>query len=145
VIQLVLEKPDQIQKLVKDLVATAKEQQEILKLIETVLVYKFPKLTRQEIEAMFTLSDLKQTRVYQDALLEGKQEGRQEGEQQKAQSLVLRLLTRRLGKLDGRYTKAIEKLEIAQLDELAEALLDFVNISELDRWLESQRSFQTIE
>jgi predicted transposase YdaD len=37
----------------------------------TILVYKFPKLTRQEIEVMFTIGDLKQTRVYQDAKQEG--------------------------------------------------------------------------
>ena len=46
-------------------------QEQVLELIETVLVYKFPKLNRQEIEAMFTYSDLKQTRVYQEAREEG--------------------------------------------------------------------------
>jgi predicted transposase YdaD len=48
-------------------------QEQVLELIETVLVYKFPKLSRQEIEAMFTYSDLKQTRVYQEAKEEGEQ------------------------------------------------------------------------
>jgi predicted transposase YdaD len=33
----------------------------------------------QEIEAMFRLSDLKQTRVYQEALEEGKEKGKEEG------------------------------------------------------------------
>jgi len=37
-----------------------------------VLVYKFPQLTREEIQAMFTIDDLKQTRYYQDAKQEGK-------------------------------------------------------------------------
>ncbi len=50
-------------------------QEQVLELIETVLVYKFPKLNRQEIEAMFTYSDLKQTRVYQEAREEGEQRG----------------------------------------------------------------------
>ena len=76
---------------------------------------------------MFTIGDLKQTRVYQDA--------KQEGEKQKAQSLVLRLLTRRLGNLDSNLTQAIANLEIAQLDELAEALLDFTDVSDLEGWL----------
>jgi predicted transposase/invertase (TIGR01784 family) len=48
-------------------------------LIETVLIYKLPQMTRQEIEAMFTISDLKQTKVYQEALEEGKAEGKLEG------------------------------------------------------------------
>lgn len=80
---------------------------------------------------MFTISDLKQTKVYQEA----KQEGLQEGERQKAQSLVLRLLTRRLGKLDSRLTQVVKKLEISRLDELAEALLDFQDMNDLKNWI----------
>lgn len=40
-------------------------------LIETILVYKLPQKSREEIEAMFGLSELKQTKVYQEALQEG--------------------------------------------------------------------------
>jgi predicted transposase/invertase (TIGR01784 family) len=36
-------------------------------------------MSREEIEAMFSISDLKQTKVYQEALEEGKEEGREEG------------------------------------------------------------------
>ena len=53
--------------------------QDIMELIETVLLYKFKNLSRQEIEAMFTLADLKETRVYQEAFAEGKLEGEQKG------------------------------------------------------------------
>lgn len=59
-----------------------KQQQELLQLIETILVYKLPKVSRQEIEAMFSLNDLKQTRVYQEAREEGKEEGREEGKKE---------------------------------------------------------------
>jgi predicted transposase/invertase (TIGR01784 family) len=52
---------------------------DIIELIEAVLVAKFKKLSREEIEAMFALSDLKNTRVYQDALQEGEQKGWQKG------------------------------------------------------------------
>ncbi|MCA2709031.1 MAG: Rpn family recombination-promoting nuclease/putative transposase [Microcystis sp. M015S2] len=52
-----------------------KQQQELLELIETILVYKLPQVSRKEIEAMFSLSDLKQTKVYQEALEEGREEG----------------------------------------------------------------------
>ena len=58
------------------------QQRQLLELIETILVYKFPKMSRKEIEAMFGLSDLKQTRVYQEGVEEGKEEGREEGIQQ---------------------------------------------------------------
>jgi predicted transposase YdaD len=49
-------------------------QVSLLELIETILVYKFPRMSREEIEAMFGLSDLKQTRVYQEGRLEAKLE-----------------------------------------------------------------------
>lgn len=52
----------------------------IIELVETIFVYKFPELGRQEIEAMLGLEELKQTKVYQEALEEGRQEGRQEGQ-----------------------------------------------------------------
>jgi predicted transposase/invertase (TIGR01784 family) len=63
----------------------------ILEFIETILVYKFPKLSRKEIERMFALDDLRQTRVYQETLEEGIQIGKQDpGWQDK--SLVMRLI-----------------------------------------------------
>jgi len=70
-------------------------QEQVLELIETVLVYKFPKLTRQEIEAMFTYSDLKHTRVYQDAREEGEQRGLVKGQA----TMLLRLLNRKFGQI----------------------------------------------
>lgn len=55
------------------------ESRKILELIETICVYKFPELNRQEIESMLGLSELKQTKVYQEALEEGREAGREEG------------------------------------------------------------------
>jgi predicted transposase/invertase (TIGR01784 family) len=51
-------------------------------------------MSREEIEAMFGLSELKQTKVYQEAFEEGKQEGVEEGvrrEKFKTVPLLLRL------------------------------------------------------
>jgi predicted transposase/invertase (TIGR01784 family) len=49
-------------------------QSKVIELIETIILYKFPQKSRQEIAEMFGLSELKQTRVYQEikeeALLE---------------------------------------------------------------------------
>ncbi|MBZ8181588.1 Rpn family recombination-promoting nuclease/putative transposase [Oscillatoria salina IIICB1] len=56
----------------------AQQQQRVIQLIETIVVYKFPTLSREEVEAMLGLSDLKQTRVYQEAKEEGRQEGKLE-------------------------------------------------------------------
>jgi len=49
-------------------------QRKVIELIESILVYKFINLSRQEIETMFGLSDLKQSKVYQEAKEEGKLE-----------------------------------------------------------------------
>ncbi len=51
----------------------------ILELISIIFVYKFENLSREEIEAMLGLSELKHTKVYQEAKLEGKLEGKIEG------------------------------------------------------------------
>jgi predicted transposase/invertase (TIGR01784 family) len=51
-------------------------------------------MSREEIEAMFGLNDLKQTRFYQEAFTEGKEEGIQQGarlEKLKTAPLLLRL------------------------------------------------------
>lgn len=45
----------------------ATTQRNLIELIETVFVYKFPKLNFQEIGEMLGLGDLKQTRAYQEA------------------------------------------------------------------------------
>jgi len=68
------------------------QQRQLLELIETILVYKFPKMSRKEIEAMFGLSDLKQTRVYQEGVEEGKREGIQEGIEEGRIESIPRLL-----------------------------------------------------
>lgn len=59
-------------------VTDAKALHDILELISTIFVYKFGNLSREEIESMLGLSELKQTKVYQEAKLEGKLEGKLE-------------------------------------------------------------------
>lgn len=102
----------------------------IIGLIETIMIYKFPQLSRAEIEHMFGLSELKQTKVYQEAL----QEGRQEGEAQ----LVLRQLTRRFGTVSPAMQAQIQRLSLSQLESLGDALLDFSQPSDLQDWFRSQ-------
>jgi predicted transposase/invertase (TIGR01784 family) len=108
---------------------------EIVKLIETILIYKFPQLSREEIERMFGLSELRQTKVYQEALQEGRQEGRQEGEQMGEARLVVRQLLRRFGAISPELQVQIQSLSLSQLELLGEALLDFSELSDLQDWL----------
>jgi predicted transposase/invertase (TIGR01784 family) len=67
---------------------------------------------------------------------EGIQVGLEQGKQNGKKELAMRLLTKRFGKLSDRHQTQISTLEIIQLEELAEALLDFAGISDLDLWLE---------
>ncbi|MDD1444133.1 Rpn family recombination-promoting nuclease/putative transposase [Dolichospermum sp. ST_sed3] len=157
-VQLIVSKKSQSPELVSGLmqrtrteIVDATIKRDIVELLETVLLSKFSKLTRQEIETMFSLSDIKQTRVYQDAkqegiqegrqegrqegIQEGIQEGRQEGRQNEAKRLLLRLLSKRFGKLTDRQTLLISSLDVEELEELGEALLDFVSLVDLDNWL----------
>jgi predicted transposase/invertase (TIGR01784 family) len=55
-------------------------QEKVLELVDKILVYKFPYLSSQELEAMFGLDELKQTRYFQDVKEEGKAEGKLEGQ-----------------------------------------------------------------
>jgi predicted transposase/invertase (TIGR01784 family) len=52
-------------------ITDAKALRDILELISTIFVYKFGNLNHKEIESMLGLSELKQTKVYQEAKLEG--------------------------------------------------------------------------
>jgi len=137
---------------------------EALDLIETILVYRLPKLTRQEIQTMlgFTHADLKQSCFYQEVFAEGRQEGRREGRQESRQeghqegrqeghqegrqegrqeecvALVLRLIKRRFGRIPAKQTQQIRSLPLANAEMLAEALLDFQTVDDLADWLAAQ-------
>ncbi|NES80163.1 MAG: Rpn family recombination-promoting nuclease/putative transposase [Moorea sp. SIO2B7] len=84
VVKLVIESENEAVNLAKSLISQAKEeineqkiQQELIDLIETIIVYKLPQKSRKEIEAMLGLSELKKTKVYQEALAEGEEIGEQ--------------------------------------------------------------------
>jgi predicted transposase YdaD len=83
---------------------------------------------------MFSLQDLKQTRFYQEALLEGKAEGKAE----EAANLVLRQLGRRFGEIPESSRTKIQTLALEKLEDLSEALLDFQEIRDLQNWLEQK-------
>ncbi|MDB9316036.1 Rpn family recombination-promoting nuclease/putative transposase [Spirulina sp. CS-785/01] len=74
----------------QDILPSAPIQRDIIDLIETIVVYKLPQASREKIAEMLGLTDLKQTRFYQEAFAEG----REEGVQQTQQEFIQRLLNR---------------------------------------------------
>ena len=152
--QLIVSKPKKSQGYVQQIVDRFKDvsdpqNQAIIELVCTVMVYKFPELSREAIEAMFSVSELKQSKVYQEALdegrvegrvkglAEGRVEGRFEGRREEAQSLVLRQLVRRFGSIDGATESKVCSLSLSRLEDLGEALLEFRTPLELKNWLET--------
>ena len=85
IVQLVVESKKKTPEVAQNLINKARQeltdvvvQQQIIELIETIVLYKFPNLSREELEAMLGLSELRQTRVYQEAREEGKLEAKLE-------------------------------------------------------------------
>ncbi|MDR7897452.1 Rpn family recombination-promoting nuclease/putative transposase [Thermosynechococcus sp. JY1332] len=121
----------------------------IMELITTIVLYKFTKLSREEVLRMlgFTTEELKRTRFYQEVYAEareegrqegrqeGREEGRQEGLQQGEAAVVLRQLRRRFGSVPNDLEEGIRQLSADQIEALAEALLDFTDLEEVFAWL----------
>ncbi|WP_448574368.1 DUF4351 domain-containing protein, partial [Trichothermofontia sp.] len=103
----------------------------------TIIAYKFTSLSRQEVEAMLGIQ-LADTRIYREAKEEGRQEGLQQGLQQGEAALVVRLLQRRLGRLEADLVAQIQALSVTQLEALGEALLEFDQRADLLDWLARQ-------
>ena len=104
-----------------------------LDLLGTILVYRIPRLTHQEIQAMLGLThaDLKRSRFYQEITEEGCQGGNQAG----VHALAPRLLRRRLGPLPAAQEQRIRQLSLERTEALAETVLDFQTAADLTAWL----------
>lgn len=96
IVQLVVEEEDTAVDRGKRLISQARQQlteeltqQKILDIIETILMYKFADLSREELQAMLGLDEFKQSRLYQDI----KQDIQGECEMKAKLESVPRLLT----------------------------------------------------
>lgn len=132
IIKLVVETKKRTPELVRQLVSKAQQeladeivQREVLDLIETIVLYKLPQISRQELARMFGLNELKKTRYYQEVREEATLE------------LIMRLLVRRIGTVNPQLQQRIHQLSVVQLENLAEALLDFSSEADLVAWLEN--------
>jgi predicted transposase/invertase (TIGR01784 family) len=94
----------------------------IIELISTIIVYKFTRLTREEVAAMIGIT-IEQTRVYQDAFADGELR------------MLKRLLTRQIGEISAANQAKLEQLSSEQLEALQDAALDFTQASDLTTWL----------
>ncbi|NET58979.1 MAG: Rpn family recombination-promoting nuclease/putative transposase [Symploca sp. SIO2E6] len=82
-VRLVVEQTSNVENRVKQLERCARalpvaQQRNMIELVEQALVYKFPDRPWRELEAMFGLTEWKQTRFYKEVKAEGIQQGIQQ-------------------------------------------------------------------
>ena len=93
---------------------------------------------------------MKESVIYQDILQKGEKIGEKRGEKRGEQrgekrglqkgkaaiiKIIIRFLTRSLGNIPEEIEAKIQGLSISQLDELADAQLDFTSLDDLINWL----------
>jgi hypothetical protein len=61
----------------------------------------------------------------------------EEGELKGQQKVIIRQLHRRIGEIKPLLIDQIRKLPVEQMEELAEALLDFSTLANLEQWLQN--------
>jgi predicted transposase/invertase (TIGR01784 family) len=87
----------------------------LIELIETVVLYQFPVLSRRELEKMLQVNDFRETKVYQEALEEGREEGKRLGVAEASEAIARRLLAEGLS---AAKIAAITGLTQAQVKKL---------------------------
>jgi predicted transposase YdaD len=63
---------------IKAEIGDTSQRVDLIELIGTVIMYKLPRLSREEIQTMLQIHDIRESLVYQEALKEGKEEGLKE-------------------------------------------------------------------
>ncbi len=121
-----------------DMIEERDEQQNISACVQILAGLRFEK---DLITQLFREEIMQESVIYQDILLKGEQRGEQRGLQKGEVAVILRQLTRRLGNIQPQIQQ-IRALSITQLEELAEALLDFSSQNDLVNYLASISSPQ---
>ncbi|NJK75516.1 MAG: Rpn family recombination-promoting nuclease/putative transposase [Microcoleus sp. SU_5_6] len=87
VVKLVIEPEQTAAEKARESIALARQElsdpivlRDLINLIETIIVYKLPQKSREEIAIMLNLSELRNTRFYQEVKQEGLEEGLEQGQ-----------------------------------------------------------------
>ncbi|MFN9631560.1 MAG: DUF2887 domain-containing protein [Cyanobacteriota bacterium] len=106
---------------------------ELPDVIAAILLSRFNGRSITEICAMggITVDDFTSSVAYKEIFGLGRQEGRQA----EAATMTMRLLNRRIGPLSPEQQTRIQSLPLASLEALADALLEFQGVADLNAWL----------
>ncbi len=104
-------------------------RQDILEMISTIMMYRFPKLGWEAVAMMLDIQDvrLEDTRAYQEI-------AEKQGQSVRV-SMTLMQLTELIGDLSDVIQAKIATLSLEQLDALGKALLRFKKLTDLEAWL----------
>ena len=70
------------------------------------------------------------------------QKGKDIGRNEEGKSLMIRLLTRKLGKIDDKSIDLINSQSLESIESLGDELLDFITADDLTAWLASLSKIQ---
>ncbi|MEH2173961.1 DUF4351 domain-containing protein [Nostoc sp.] len=115
-----------------DMIEETDERQNISACVQVLAGLRFDKSL---ITQLFREEIMQESVIYQDILQKGLQQGEERGKKQEALQLIMRQLTRRFAAIEPEIEQQIRTLSIAQLEDLAEALLDFSSQSDLVNYL----------
>lgn len=114
ILSLIPQADEQAGTAARNLVARAKSEIEdeslradLVQLIETVIIYKLPRMNREEIQAMLKVHDIRESLVYQEALQEGIEKERQRTRQLQLDAVA---------KLAARHMTAAEIADVLGLE-----------------------------
>ncbi|MDP5338055.1 MAG: DUF4351 domain-containing protein [Nodularia sp. (in: cyanobacteria)] len=111
-----------------DMIKVTEERQNISACVQVLAGLRFEKSL---ITQLFREEIMQESVIYQDIL----QKGEERGKKQEALQLILRQLKRRLGAIETQTEQQIRSLTLSQLEDLAEALLDFSSQRDLVDYL----------
>ncbi|WP_052672221.1 DUF4351 domain-containing protein [Aliterella atlantica] len=92
-------------------------------------------LEAQTIQQLMRSLVMRESTMYQAILREGRAEGLEQGRTVGERTIVIKQLTRKLGSLSPDVITKVSSLSLEELESLAEALLDFTNVGDLESWL----------
>jgi predicted transposase/invertase (TIGR01784 family) len=105
----------------RELIARAKTEigdealrADLIELIETVIIYKLSRMSREEIQIMLQIHDIRQTRVYQEAKEEGLKEGIEKGIEKGIAFAIVKLAAKQMT-VDDIATTLEQDVELVRL------------------------------
>lgn len=115
---------------------------EMADVIAAILLSRFNGRSITDICAMggITVDDFTSSVAYREIYGMGQQEGLRQGRQAEAAAMTQRLLQRRFGPLASEQQTRIQALPLAELEALADALLDFQSSADVGAWLAQHAS-----